>query len=112
MSVTQNVIALYGWKVAISPAVENWAKGLDYRLPEGIMLIGMDANEVGVGVKLFDSGSPRWGPMEGDNQSFSESQSSTHLDMWVKANWKLYVELFHEDLSAIRPKYHIFINHS
>jgi hypothetical protein len=112
MSVVQNVIALYGWKVPTPPAVENWAKGLDYRLPEGIMLIGMDSDEVGVGVKLFDSGSPRWGPMNGDDQSFSWAQSSTQLDKWKRENWKLFVELFHEDLSPIRPKYHIFINHS
>jgi hypothetical protein len=112
MSVVQNVIALYGWKVPTPPAVLNWAKGLDYRLPQGIMLIDMDSDEVGVGVKLFDSGSPRWGPMDGDNKSFSETQSSTLLDIWMKANWKLFVELFHEDLSSIRPKYHIFINHS
>jgi hypothetical protein len=112
MSVVQNVIALYGWKVATPPAVQKWAEGLDYRLPEGIMLIGMDSDEVGVGVKLFDSGSPRWGPMDGDDTSFSETQSSTLLDMWQHANWKLFVELFYEDLADIPPKYHIFINRS
>jgi hypothetical protein len=112
MSVIQNVTALYGWKVATPPAVLNWAKDLDYRLPEGIMLIGMDSDEVGVGVKLFDSGSPRWGPMNGDNQSFSWTQSSTQLHKWKRENWKLFVELFYEDLADIPPKYHIFINHS
>jgi hypothetical protein len=112
MSVVQNVIAIYGWKVPTPPAVLKWAEDLDYRLPEGIMLIGMDSDEVGVGVKVFDSGSPRWGPMNGDNQSFSETQSSTLLDIWMKANWKLFVELFYKDIAAIRPKYHIFINHS
>jgi hypothetical protein len=112
MSVIQNVTALYGWKVATPPAVLNWAEGLDYRLPEGIMLIGMDSDEVGVGVEVFDSGSSRWGPMYGDNKSFSEVQSSTLLDMWMKANWKLFVDLFYKDIAAIHPKYHIFINHS
>jgi hypothetical protein len=112
MSVVQNVIALYGWITPTSPAVAKWAEDLDYQLPEGILLLGMDSREVGVGIKLFDSGTPRWGPMDGDSASFSWAQSSTQLDKWKHENWKLFVELFHEVLFPIRPKYHIFINHS
>jgi|TARA_B110000908_G_C9887472_1_gene285316 hypothetical protein len=112
MSVVQNVIALYGWITPTSPAVAKWAEDLDYQLPEGILLLGMDSREVGIGIKLFDSGTPRWGPMDGDSASFREIQSANLLDVWQHANWKLFVELFYLDLADIAPKYHIFINHS
>jgi hypothetical protein len=111
MSVDQNVIAIYGWITPTSGAVQRWAAKLDYDLPTGIRLIGMDSKEVAVGINLFDSGSPRWGPMDGDNASFNEEDSLYLLEDWGRTNQSLFSELFEEDIGDIAPQYHIFINH-
>ena len=82
MSVEQSVIVYYGWLIPTSKAVEDWAEELDYKLPEGVQLLNMDSTEVVFGVKLYESGSYRWGPMEGGNISLTQSEIHHKFMEW------------------------------
>jgi len=82
MSVSQSVIAYYGWLVPMAPDIRLWADKIDGPLPEGVRLIGMDSEHVVFGAKLYESGSSRWGPMEGGNESYTLMNQHQRFVSW------------------------------
>lgn len=110
MSVNQSVLAYYGWKIPTSKAVAQWAAELDYELPEGVRLIGMDSTEVVFGVMLYESGSYRWGPMEGDDVDITQVDMHRKFSHWFhNAGGGELVRQF-SDASWGQDKLHIFID--
>ena len=110
MSVNQSVNSYYGWLIPASDDVLNWAKELDYDLPKGVELLNMDSTDVVFGVSLFNSGSNRWGPMEGDNLSISQVDMYQKFTDWMfKEGGEALVSRFSEAEWG-QHKLHIYIN--
>jgi hypothetical protein len=110
MSIQETVIAIYGWKLPTSDAISKWADELDYKLPDGINFIGMDGEEVSVGIKLFNSGSSRRKLMSGSDVSFDHDDMNEFLESWQRITSDAFEELFYNEIGDIAPQYHIFID--
>jgi len=109
MSVNQSVIAYYGWLLPTSKAVSQWAAELDYQLPDGVALLNMDSTEMVFGAKLYESGSYRWGPMEGDNISLTQPEIRRKFMEWFDNGGEELVTQF-ADSTWGEHKLHIYMN--
>ena len=109
MSVNQSVIAYYGWLLPTSKAVLQWADDLDYQLPEGVQLLNIDSTDMVFGVKLFESGSNRWGIMEGDNISLTQTEIYQRFMYWFDNGGESLIKQF-ADNSWEDHRLHIYIN--
>ena len=109
MSVEQSVVAYYGWIVPTTKAIFQWADELDYDLPDGVRLLNMDSTEVVFGVKLYESGSSRWGPMEGNNISLTPTEIlQKYLDWFDNGGEQLALRFL--DGNWGDPRLHIYLN--
>jgi hypothetical protein len=110
VSVNQSVLAYYGWLVPVSEAIKSWVTELDYDLPMGARLIGMDSNTIVFGAQLFESGDYRWGPMQGDNASITQVEMYGQFTQWFfKEGGDQLVQRFSQ-ASWGKEKLHIFID--
>lgn len=104
MGISTTVHTWYGWIIDTTPEINEWARELDYDLPEGIMLLGMDGERLAVGVEVFKTNDLRRGYLEGES-SFTEENS-----LWSLGQMDL--SFFARELGDTPPMFHSFVNYS
>jgi len=109
MGIEQSTCAWFGFFLDATPETKAWAKELDYKLPPGFMLVGVDSDEIVCGVSLFDSGSNRWEPLDAERVSLDPQQLIFPFSEWAAAIDDETMEVFMPLINGIMPQIHIFI---
>ena len=112
MGISQEVFTIYGWEVDTNNFIIRWLEEIDYVVPDGVILHGMDLDKIMIGPILFRSGDARWEPLEGF-ESFSEEEAEFKMNVWQANNNEFYAELqvLCQELKK-KPKFYTFVNYS
>jgi len=86
----------------------KWFKEIDYDMPEGAMLIGVDSLEVVFGVELFVSSDVRWNPLMGET-SFTLEEVRRKFSDWYMGISDVCLRAAYQELEG-PPKFHVFCN--
>ena len=106
MGYSQRIIAYYGWKEPSEDYIA-WCNELDYALPDGVMLIGVDSTEIAFGVELFRSSDIRWDPLFGE-ESFTNEEAEVQLETWKTSLDGMALDFMKNLALAKPPRFHIF----
>jgi hypothetical protein len=110
MGIDQTAEVWFGFYMQTDDIIMNWARELDYDLPPGIQLVGVDSEDVVCGVQIFNSGSPRWDPMMGDRKKFNEHLAMIAYGEWAAALDEDVIDIFKEALGTQPIMFHAFVN--
>jgi hypothetical protein len=89
--------------------MHKWAEELDYKMPHGVKLIGMDSQDIVFGAPIYDSGNNRWGPLEADNVALSQVEMYNLFAKWFNQGGDILLLRFAEAHWG-QEKFHIFID--
>ena len=110
MGIDQTAEVWFGFYMETDDKIMDWADELDYKLPPGFQLVGVDSDEIVCGIQIFNSGCPRWGPMEGDRKKFNEHLAIIAYGQWAEAMDEDCIEIFKDALGKQPPMFHAFVN--
>jgi len=110
MGIDQTAEVWFGFYMDTDDKIKKWANELYYNLPTGFQLVGVDFEHVVCGVQIFNSGCPRWEPMDGARKKFNEHLAMIAYGEWAQALDEDCIEIFKDALGNQPPMFHAFVN--
>jgi hypothetical protein len=101
-----SIHVIYGWEIATTSELLKWADDLDYQLPNGIILSGMDSDKIYVGAEMFATSRNVWGGTDGYSSFDQEKADNTLLNLQENNDWAIV----QDHIDDRPPMFHAFAN--